>query len=89
MEFKKCNRCGCFFVSDNSVCCKCSQKDESEITRLKNYFEENDSVSSLEELSNNTGITIKNLDRFMALDDFKNINQKIDNNNYNNISVSL
>ena len=43
MEFKKCKRCGCFFVSNNDICGKCSPKDEYEITKLKNYFEENNS----------------------------------------------
>ena len=31
MEFKKCNRCGSFFVSDGNICSKCSVKDEQEI----------------------------------------------------------
>lgn len=92
-EFKKCKRCGSFFVSNNDVCGNCSSKDELEITKLKNYFELNSEASSLEEISNNTGITVKNLDRYMEFDEFKKISKEINENNtlydFNNISVSM
>ena len=39
MEFNKCNRCGCFFMSNNDVCPSCQPKDIYEMSKLKNYFE--------------------------------------------------
>lgn len=90
MEFKKCSRCGCFFVSNNDICSKCSPKDEYEITQLKNYFDENTSASSLEEISNKTGITVKNLDRYMCSDEFKDFSKDIGNSgDFNNLSINL
>lgn len=92
-EFKKCERCGNFFVSNNNVCGNCSSKDEFEITKLKNYFELNSEASSLEEISNDTGITVKNLDRYMDFNEFKDVSKEILKNNepsdFNNLSVSL
>ena len=40
MEFKKCARCGCFFMSDDSVCCNCKPKDKFDTIKLQNYLEE-------------------------------------------------
>lgn len=67
MEFKKCNRCGGFFVSEGSVCPKCSPKDTLELSTFKNYIEEN-GLSSLENMSVGTGISIKNINRFINLE---------------------
>ena len=93
MEFKKCNRCGSFFVSDGNICSKCSVKDEQEIKKLKNYIEENDHLGSLEELSNNTGITVRNLSRYINSNkEIKNMSNTIKINNeegFNNLSVNL
>ena len=33
MEFKKCARCGCFYMSEDDVCVKCYPKD-MEVDRL-------------------------------------------------------
>lgn len=68
MDFKKCLRCGCFFVSNENICCNCAPKDKFEISKLKNYFDENAKYNSIEELSINTGITINNLNRFINTD---------------------
>lgn len=92
MEFKKCERCGNFFISNNNTCSKCLTKDEAEKTKLKNYFENNIQGASLEEISNNTGITVKNLDRFINADEFSNISANIQKNStdgFNNLSINL
>ena len=39
MEFKKCERCGCFFTSTGDTCINCSPKDRLEISKLKNFLE--------------------------------------------------
>ena len=38
MNFNKCERCGCFFATDNSTCPSCSTKDNIEMNTLKNYI---------------------------------------------------
>lgn len=65
MEFKKCARCGCFFVSNNNICCNCEPKDTLELSKLNNYIEKNGNQNSLDEISVSTGISINNLNRYI------------------------
>jgi hypothetical protein len=65
MEFKKCVRCGCFFISNNDVCCNCEAKDKLDIARLNTFIEEEETVDSIETLSTSTGISVNNLNRFI------------------------
>ncbi len=66
MEFKKCARCGCFFVSDVEVCPKCLPKDRCDISKLTNYINDNNiTASSISNLSVHTGITLKNINRYL------------------------
>lgn len=81
MEFKKCDRCGCFFVSQDSVCQNCMPKDKNEINRLKDYFELNSETYSINTLSVNTGISEKNINRYLNLSDFSNIANELNSNN--------
>lgn len=67
MEFKKCNRCGGFFAAEGNVCPKCSPKDTLELSTFKNYIEEN-GVSSVEAMSVGTGISAKNINRFINIE---------------------
>ena len=34
MDFKKCSRCGSFYVSNGNVCPKCSPKDNLEFSKI-------------------------------------------------------
>lgn len=79
MEFKKCERCGCFFTSNDNVCYNCLTKDRFEMSKFKNYVEENNisNVSSLNDLSIQTGISSKNLNRFLGYEDFNDIASQI------------
>lgn len=92
MNCKKCKRCGCFFVSDNEVCPKCEPRDNFEITKLRNYLNSNE-VFSFDELSYNVGIAPANLNRYISSEEFVNIynklNQKFNDENLNNIDISL
>ena len=72
MELNKCRRCGCFYVSSNDVCPTCEQKDVAEIDKLKNFLEDSE-FSSIDDISYQTGITVKNLNRFLKLNDFKKL----------------
>ncbi len=72
MELNKCTRCGSFHTSESDVCPACNQKDIADIDKLKGFLSEND-IISIEDISYQTGITTKNLNRFFQLDEFKKI----------------
>ena len=63
MEFKKCARCGCFFVTEGDVCSNCLPKDRLDIFKVQNYLEDNQG-SSVDNVSINTGISTKNVERY-------------------------
>ena len=67
MELKRCARCGSFFASDSDVCQKCSRKDNADVLKLKNFLEENDEFENKEQLSEYTGIALKNIDRYLNI----------------------
>lgn len=70
MEFNKCSRCGAFYTTSNNVCPNCEPKDNCDQLKLKTFLEENDIPSSIEALSTDTGISIKNLNRYLSNNDF-------------------
>lgn len=65
MEFKKCERCGCFFVTEGQVCSNCMPKDRLDIFKIQSYLEENQG-SSVDNVSINTGISKKNVERYFG-----------------------
>lgn len=69
MEFNKCSRCGNFYVSNDDVCPKCKAKDTLEFGTFKTYIEENGLTNNLDTLSTETGISVKNLNRFIGYTD--------------------
>ena len=74
MEFKKCLRCGSFFLSSTEICPKCLPKDESEIAKINDYINENNILScSRTNLSVNTGVSLKNINRFIDTNVIPNI----------------
>ena len=77
MEFKKCPRCGNFFASNEPICCNCVPKDRYEMSKLINYFETNDFSGSIDALAINTGISQKNLNRYLDQDTILNLNGNI------------
>lgn len=87
MEFKKCNRCGGFFASEGNVCPKCSPKDTLELSTFKNYIEEN-GLSSLDAMSVGTGISSKNINRFMTLEGLHYTNEET-KNDIGNTGITL
>lgn len=72
MDFKKCPRCGNFFHSDLNVCQKCTTNESLDIQKLKNYFEENVGSQdyTMQEISVQTGISSRNLNRYMISEEF-------------------
>ena len=77
MEFKKCKRCGCFFLSESDVCRNCTPKDSFEISKLKNYLESENYSNSIDCISVDTGITVKNLNRYLENEEFSDLSSKL------------
>ena len=72
MEIKRCARCGGFFETVNDVCNNCVGKDNKELGKLKNFLSGYDHSEEItrRDISNNTGITMKNLNRFLSGEEF-------------------
>lgn len=67
MEVVRCSRCGAFYTNGGYVCPKCSDRDNFELSTFKNFIEENGvNVNSLNQVSISTGISEKNLNRFLG-----------------------
>lgn len=74
VEAKKCVRCGCMYISDAEVCGKCQTKDGADIYKLRGFLEQGYGEELTQgEISVATGITNKNLVRFLGYDEFKGI----------------
>ena len=66
MEFNKCSRCGNFYISNDLVCPKCKAKDAFEFETFQSYIQENGLTQNLDTISSQTGISVKNLNRFLV-----------------------
>lgn len=85
MNFNKCSRCGCFFLSDGIVCPNCAPKDEMEMSRLQNYMEENSGIEySMNQVISSTGISDKNLNRFLSQKQFSTLANQIQKDGFTN-----
>lgn len=66
MEFKKCVRCGSFFVTEGEICQNCLPKDRLDIVKFKDYIESNSDSYSADSISINTGISMRNVNRYLS-----------------------
>ncbi len=64
MELNRCTRCGSFHTNEGDVCTKCANRDNIELSTFKNYISEN-GISSVDSIATHTGITQKNVNRFI------------------------
>lgn len=91
MEIKRCARCGQFFETINEVCNNCISKDNKDIGKLKSYFSYGYVAGkvSLGDISNETGITMKNLNRLIVSEEFEGvyIPETLGKNNIDNKKV--
>jgi len=71
MEFSKCGRCGNFYVAQGNVCPECSSKDSFEFGAFKSYIQENGFENSLDNISTELGVSVKNLNRFLGYEGFE------------------
>ena len=87
MEIKKCARCGNFFTSENEVCTNCEKKDLLEVNKLKGFLLEGVQTGiTRNDVAQSTGITMKNLNRYLNADEFKGL--KIPEYNANKTDVA-
>lgn len=77
MELNRCSRCGNFYVAEGNVCPKCSTKDGFEFSTFKSYVQENGLENSLNIISNDTGISVKNLNRFLGYQEFQDYQKEL------------
>lgn len=77
MELNRCSRCGNFYVAEGNVCPKCSTKDGFEFSTFKSYVQENGFENSLNTISNDTGISVKNLNRFVGYQEFQDYQKEL------------
>ncbi len=69
MEIKRCSRCGGFYTIEGNVCPKCTNRDNLELSQFKNFIETNGvDIDSLSQVASKTGISEKNLNRFLDYD---------------------
>ncbi len=65
MEFKRCCRCGDFFVSNESdICSNCIIKDRNDIAKLNSILDCSN-INTAYELSINSGVKLDNINRFI------------------------
>ena len=89
MKFNKCVRCGCFFASSDDDCPSCKSKDEVDKNTLKNFLDNTDSPLSLDSLSFNSGVELKNINRFMESTEFSSYKKMIGTDGFENVKISL
>lgn len=80
MEFNRCSRCGSFYVSNGNVCPRCSKKDGVEFSTFKQYVTENGFEQSLDTISGETGIAVKNLNRYLGYEEIQNLQKEFKEN---------
>ncbi|MBO5478171.1 MAG: hypothetical protein J6A04_00330 [Clostridia bacterium] len=81
MEFKKCERCGCFYLSETAVCENCMPKDNFELSKLRNYFDNENYSNTIDHIAVDTGISVKNLNRYLENEEFSKIYNKLNISN--------
>lgn len=74
MELKRCARCGKFYASNVDVCHECEKKDNADLNKLKGFFEEEyASGTTKTQISASTGISARNLNRYLSYEEFSGI----------------
>jgi flagellar operon protein (TIGR03826 family) len=65
MDIRNCRRCGKVFqYTGNNICISCIQKEDEDFKTVKEYLKAHSGSTSID-LSENTGVDIKTIDRFI------------------------
>ena len=71
---KRCARCGCLYTTDTDVCQDCKKKDLIDLNKLKGFMEEGFVAGTTkQDILNGTGISAKNLERYLGYEEFAGI----------------
>ena len=81
MDFNKCSRCGSFYISQGNVCPKCMAKENLEFSTFQSYIKENGLNENLDTISGATGISVKNLNRFLGYEGLDGYSDSLGNIN--------
>ena len=81
MKFNRCVRCGSFFSSEDCICPNCQAKDEIDKLSIRNYLANNDTPESIELLSLQSGVSLKNVNRYLNTKEFSDIKNIFNDNN--------
>ncbi len=74
IEARKCARCGSLYIADTEVCSNCQKKDGADLYKLKGFIQNQGNANLTQgELVLATGISERNLARFLKYDEFKGI----------------
>lgn len=74
MELKRCARCGKFYSADVDVCQDCAKKDSADLSKLKGFFSEvNGYGITKDDIISSTGISARNLNRYLGYEEFSGI----------------
>ncbi len=74
---KRCSRCGCFYMGENTVCYNCVPYDNNDMAKLNDYCQSSVNLT-YENILFATGIAPSNLSRFLEMPDYSKIAKKID-----------
>ena len=66
MELKRCPRCGNFYNSDLNVCQDCKTNENLDVSKHKGYIDQYGMNTSTEEMAINTGVNVKNINRYLS-----------------------
>ena len=88
MKFNKCIRCGCFFSSADSLCPNCLSRDEIDKLAIRNYLKNNDIPQNVESLAFQSGVDLKNVNRYLNTREFSDLKKNFKNGE-NNINFTL
>lgn len=81
MKFNRCVRCGAFFASEDNVCPNCKNKDKVDMSTIKNYISQNDLPKNVEILASQSGVSVKNINRFLEMKEFSSLKNSFQKQN--------
>ncbi|MGE5328903.1 MAG: MerR family transcriptional regulator [Deltaproteobacteria bacterium] len=73
MELNKCAKCGKLFPSNEDLCSNCLSQDLQDLETVRKFLLDNPKVNTIEEICNETGVTKKDVLRYISKGRFDDI----------------
>lgn len=90
MELKRCPRCGNFYNSDLNVCQDCKTNENLDVSKLKGYIDQYGVNASSEEMAINTGVNVKNINRYLSnIEKYGLVENKNNMDNFSGSEINL